>query len=172
MCVWLGVRGWELRAPSVGVWHGVGVPSRCVLGHAENTGTRVRDGLMHTYLFPGGSLFFCVFLGRTQSPSPGACPWVAMWGLTASLTSWSASRSLRASASTSSVWVSGLASGRRRRRLLGDCSVPATCLAGLRGSQAEGDLWFRLWSCLCQGESQDLTQMPQRGNKWAHENAV
>lgn len=73
---------------------------------------------------PTASLYFS--LSRTQSQSPGASPWAAMWASTASPTSWSASRSLRASASTSSVWVSVMAwpGGSLRQRmeedLLGD----------------------------------------------------
>lgn len=73
-----------------------------------------------------------VRLRRTQNQSPGASPWAAMWASTASLTSWSASRSLRASASTSSVWVSVMAwpGGNLRHRkdegLLGDRML-ATC---------------------------------------------
>lgn len=110
-----------LRSPSAGMWHGVGILdlSRCVRGYTKNTGTRVKASLMETHLFLGAHCLAVLFLGRAQSLSPGACPLVAMWDSTASLTSWSASQSLRASASTFSVWVSGLVSGRRWMRLLG-----------------------------------------------------
>lgn len=105
----------ELRGPLGSVaWSWNPGDFRCVLGGAENSGTRVRAGLTQIPPFPGCSLSYCASLGRMQSLSPGACPWAVMWGLTASLTSWSASQSARASASTFSVWVSsGLARGRR-----------------------------------------------------------
>lgn len=79
-----------------------------------------------------------------------------MWGSTASLTSWSASQSLRASASTFSVWVSGLPAEEGDETSWSQCSAAqATYQAAAGGggvagggvagrSQAEGDLWSRL----------------------------
>lgn len=107
-----GDRGLKARqALSVETWPGIGalVSSRCVLTFVENSDGEVDSGLASPQLglsSPVSSLPRCISLSRMESQSPGASLWVAMWASTASPTSWSASQSLRASASTSSVWVS------------------------------------------------------------------
>lgn len=109
------IRGPEAHLALCGTWPGVGaqVHSCCVLRLAENSdkGAGAADSdLAYPPLRPllpsGLTALSCFSLGRMWSRSPGASPWAAMWASTASQTSWSASRSHRASASTSSVWVS------------------------------------------------------------------
>lgn len=81
----------------------------CVLRFAENSDGGFAQVDPHPACppFPSGlTASLCFSLSRMRSRSPGASPWAATWALTASPTSWSASQSLRASASTSSVWVS------------------------------------------------------------------